>query len=100
MHMQRARWRTDEVINSKATWVKPQALSRASLDFKLLLSTKHHAKMIVYNWFSEFKRGLVNLNDEFSDGRPSTAVNNKNIDAVRLIIKISRRLIYHEIRHP
>ncbi|GBP28349.1 hypothetical protein EVAR_11812_1 [Eumeta japonica] len=34
-------------------------------------------KTTIYNWFVELKRGRVNLSDEFRDGRPSTAVNNK-----------------------
>ncbi|GBP38591.1 hypothetical protein EVAR_96193_1 [Eumeta japonica] len=34
----------------------------------------------IYNWFTESKRGRVNLSYEFRNGRPSTAVNNKNID--------------------
>ncbi|GBP71998.1 Putative uncharacterized protein FLJ37770 [Eumeta japonica] len=55
-------------------------------------------KMTIYNWFAEFKRGRVNLRDEFRDGRPSTAANNKNIDAVRRMIDTDRHVTYHEIR--
>ncbi|GBP97397.1 hypothetical protein EVAR_69871_1 [Eumeta japonica] len=43
--------------------------------------------MIIYNWLAEFKRGHINLSDEIRDGRPSTAVNNKNVDAVRRMIE-------------
>ncbi|GBP51277.1 hypothetical protein EVAR_48370_1 [Eumeta japonica] len=39
-----------------------------------------------------------NLSDEFRDGRPSTAVNNKNIDAMRRMIKTNRHVTHHEIR--
>ncbi|GBP35035.1 hypothetical protein EVAR_75237_1 [Eumeta japonica] len=35
--------------------------------------------------------------DEFRDSRPSTAVNNKNIDAVRRMIKTDRHVTYHKI---
>ncbi|GBP40079.1 hypothetical protein EVAR_33653_1 [Eumeta japonica] len=36
--------------------------------------------------------------DKFNDGRPSIAVYNKNIDAVRRMIETDRRVTYHEIR--
>ncbi|GBP42522.1 hypothetical protein EVAR_81972_1 [Eumeta japonica] len=39
-----------------------------------------------------FKCGRVNLSDEFHDGRPSTAVNYENIDAVRRMIRADRRV--------
>ncbi|GBP47970.1 hypothetical protein EVAR_40394_1 [Eumeta japonica] len=39
-------------------------------------------------WFSDFKRGHVNLSDEFRDGRSSTAVNNKNIDTMRCPVRV------------
>ncbi|GBP84768.1 hypothetical protein EVAR_66523_1 [Eumeta japonica] len=39
-------------------------------------------KTTIYNGFAEFKRGRVNFSDEFSDDRLSTAMNNKNNDAV------------------
>ncbi|GBP81610.1 hypothetical protein EVAR_21240_1 [Eumeta japonica] len=54
-------------------------------------------KTTIYNWFAEFKRGLVYLSDEFRDGRPSTALNNKNIDVVRRMIETDRHVSYHEI---
>ncbi|GBP58648.1 hypothetical protein EVAR_38109_1 [Eumeta japonica] len=63
-----------------------------------LLAMKHHARrLFIYNWFTEFKCGRVNLSDEFRDGRPSTAVNNKNIDAVRCMIETDRHVTYLEI---
>ncbi|GBP73766.1 hypothetical protein EVAR_42938_1 [Eumeta japonica] len=34
-------------------------------------------KTTIYNWFAEFKRGRINLSNEFRDGRPSSDVNNK-----------------------
>ncbi|GBP67891.1 hypothetical protein EVAR_38359_1 [Eumeta japonica] len=45
----------------------------------------------------EFERSLVNISDEFRDGRPSTAVNNKIIDVVRRIMELDRHVTYHEI---
>ncbi|GBP50605.1 hypothetical protein EVAR_29364_1 [Eumeta japonica] len=35
-------------------------------------------KATIYNWFAEFKRGRVNLSDEFRDGRPSTCEQQKH----------------------
>ncbi|GBP56175.1 hypothetical protein EVAR_23615_1 [Eumeta japonica] len=52
----------------------------------------------IYNWFAEFKRGRVNLSAEFRDDRASAAVNDKNIDAVCLMIETDRHVNYHEIR--
>ncbi|GBP60198.1 hypothetical protein EVAR_81343_1 [Eumeta japonica] len=55
-------------------------------------------KTTIYNKFAEFKRGRVNLSDKFLDDRPSTVVNNKNIDAVRRMMETDRHVTYHEIR--
>ncbi|GBP93395.1 hypothetical protein EVAR_67344_1 [Eumeta japonica] len=44
------------------------------------------------------KRKGSGLSDEFRDGRPSTAVTNKNIDTVRRMIETDRHPTYHEIR--
>ncbi|GBP53587.1 hypothetical protein EVAR_79801_1 [Eumeta japonica] len=49
-------------------------------------------KTTICNWFAEFKRCRFNLSDEFRDNRPSTAVNNKNIDAVRRMIETVRHV--------
>ncbi|GBP51045.1 hypothetical protein EVAR_87622_1 [Eumeta japonica] len=58
-----------------------QSLARLRISF----GDEAPCKTAIYNWLPEFERGRVNLSDEFRDGRPSTAVNNKNIDAVRQI---------------
>ncbi|GBP94942.1 hypothetical protein EVAR_86560_1 [Eumeta japonica] len=55
-------------------------------------------KTTIYNWIAEFKRGRVNLSDEFRDGHPSTAVTNKNIDVVLSMIEADGHVTYHEIR--
>ncbi|GBP22350.1 hypothetical protein EVAR_11866_1 [Eumeta japonica] len=39
-------------------------------------------KTTIYNWFAEFKLGRLNFSDGFRDDCPSTALNNKYIDAV------------------
>ncbi|GBP37142.1 hypothetical protein EVAR_24274_1 [Eumeta japonica] len=58
---------------------------------------KGACKTTIYDWFAEFERRGVNLSDEFHDGRPSIAVNNKNINGVRHIIETGRHVTYHEI---
>ncbi|GBP25996.1 hypothetical protein EVAR_84556_1 [Eumeta japonica] len=45
----------------------------------------------------DFKRGCVNLSKELHDGRPSTVVINRNINAVRRMIETDRHVTYHEI---
>ncbi|GBP29070.1 hypothetical protein EVAR_10886_1 [Eumeta japonica] len=52
----------------------------------------------IKNWFAEPKRGRVNFGDELRDGRLSSVVNNKNIDAVRRMIKTIRHVTYHAIQ--
>ncbi|GBP43762.1 hypothetical protein EVAR_28937_1 [Eumeta japonica] len=44
-----------------------------------------------------FKRGRVNLSDGFRDGHPSTAVNNKTIDAVRRVVETGRHLPFSHL---
>ncbi|GBP26714.1 hypothetical protein EVAR_23485_1 [Eumeta japonica] len=90
-------WTTGTVTH----WTKYEkcatfCISSATLGFKLL--DEAPCKTTVYNWFAEFKRGRVNLSDEFRDDRPSTAVNNKNIDAVRRMIETDRHVTIHNIR--
>ncbi|GBP45960.1 hypothetical protein EVAR_41262_1 [Eumeta japonica] len=41
---------------------------------------------------------IPHTGDEFRDGRPSTAVNNKNIDAVRRMIETDMYVTYHAIQ--
>ncbi|GBP47987.1 hypothetical protein EVAR_40411_1 [Eumeta japonica] len=45
-----------------------------------------------------FNTRRVNLSDEFDDGRQSTAVINKNIEAMSRIVKKDKRVTYHEIK--
>ncbi|GBP74377.1 hypothetical protein EVAR_51562_1 [Eumeta japonica] len=56
---------------------------------------KHHARRL----FRTGLRGRVNFNDEFRDDRPSTAVNNKNADALRHMIETDRYVTTcHDVR--
>lgn len=52
----------------------------------------------VYNWFGEFKRNRTQLSDDIREGRPSTAVTEENINAVRLMIEAEKRTTYQQIR--
>lgn len=52
----------------------------------------------VRRWYAEFNRGRVSLDDEFREGRPSTAVTEENVAAVRRLIEENRRITYDEIR--
>lgn len=51
----------------------------------------------VYNWFAEFNRGRISLEDEAREGRPCTAVTEENINAVRELIEADRHVTYVEI---
>ncbi|GBO99650.1 hypothetical protein EVAR_93028_1, partial [Eumeta japonica] len=61
-------------------------LSRVSLVFELLLAKKHQARRLFITDLQNSSAVCVNLSDEFCDGRPSPAVNNKSINAVRRMI--------------
>ncbi|GBP09233.1 hypothetical protein EVAR_4088_1 [Eumeta japonica] len=85
---------TLSVTNVIATKISQQSSARLRTAF----GDETPCKTTIYNWFAEFKRGRINLNDEFRDRRLSMAVNNKNIDAVRPVIETDRHMTYHEIR--
>ncbi|GBP46082.1 hypothetical protein EVAR_41435_1 [Eumeta japonica] len=61
-----------------------------------LCAITKNVRQLKKNKAPEFKRGRVNLRDEFFDYCPSTAVNNKNIDGVRRMIETDRHVSYHE----
>lgn len=52
----------------------------------------------VYSWFSEFRRGRDHLHDDEREGRPSTAVTDFNIDAVRQLIETDKKITCQQIR--
>ncbi|GBP37737.1 hypothetical protein EVAR_29938_1 [Eumeta japonica] len=52
----------------------------------------------VYTWFNEFKRGLTNLTDDLREGRPSTAMTEDNIGAVRLMMETDKRVTCQQIQ--
>ncbi|GBP08033.1 hypothetical protein EVAR_2853_1 [Eumeta japonica] len=86
-------WHESEIVYGKCTvaidvfseWTKARSAST--------LATAHgdktSRKTTIINWLADLKRSRVNLSNEFRDGRLSTAVNNKNIDAVHRIIQIN-----------
>ncbi|GBP02826.1 hypothetical protein EVAR_102001_1 [Eumeta japonica] len=66
-------WLNIHLCNSK--------LSRASLILELLLVMKHHARRLFITGLQN-SNAVVLISSEFCDGRPATAVNNKDIDDV------------------
>ncbi|GBP92268.1 hypothetical protein EVAR_64057_1 [Eumeta japonica] len=48
---------------------------------------------IVHNWFDWFKSGRTNLTDDLCEGRPSAAMTEDYISAMRLVLETDRRLI-------
>ncbi|GBP13759.1 hypothetical protein EVAR_7990_1 [Eumeta japonica] len=46
----------------------------------------------VRRWYAEFHRGHVSLHDEIREGRPSTAITEKNVVTVRKLTEENRRL--------
>ncbi|GBP29428.1 hypothetical protein EVAR_22040_1 [Eumeta japonica] len=56
---------------------------------------KHHSRRLSVN---DLQNSSAVVKDEFRDGYPSTTVKNKNIDAVRRLIKTDRHVTCHEIR--
>ena len=51
----------------------------------------------IYNWFAEFQRGCIFL-DEIREGRLSTSVVAINVDAVREMIEGDWHITYREIQ--
>src|SRR5436190_23799553 len=51
----------------------------------------------ISRWYGEFKRGRMSLSDNPRAGAPKTAVTQKNVDAVRKLIKENRHMTYREI---
>ncbi|GBP27167.1 hypothetical protein EVAR_15940_1 [Eumeta japonica] len=78
--------------------VRPQRKSQSLVRLQIAFGDDTPCKTIIYNRFAEFKRGRDNLSDEFRDGHPSPAVNNKTIDAVRRMGETDRHVTYHDVR--
>ncbi|RVE43011.1 hypothetical protein evm_012323 [Chilo suppressalis] len=53
----------------------------------------------INRWCSEFKRGRLTLGDEQRSGRPTTAVTEESVLAVKKKIQENRRITYEEIQH-
>lgn len=50
------------------------------------------SRAMVFRWFAEFKRGRRSFEDEPRSGRPSTAVTEDNVGAVRSMLQHDRRI--------
>ena len=55
------------------------------------------SRATVFRWFAEFKRGR-SFEDEPRSGRPSTAVTEDNVTAVRSMLQHDRRITYESIQ--
>ena len=80
--------------NLKCGLASKKCLNRLHLAFE----NKASSKSCVYNWFAVFQRRRTSLENEFREGRPSTSVVTSNVDAVRDMIKVDRRVTYNEIK--
>ena len=51
----------------------------------------------VYRWYKMFSVSRENVNDEERAGRPSTSTADENIDEVKKIILVNRRITVREV---
>ena len=51
----------------------------------------------VYRWYKMFSEGRKAVNDEERAGRPSTSTTDENIDDVKQIVWVNRRITVREV---
>ena len=51
----------------------------------------------VYRWYKMFSEGREDVNDEERAGRPSTSTTDENIDELKKIVLVNRRVIVREV---
>ena len=51
----------------------------------------------VYRWYKMFSEGREDVNDKERAGRPSTSTTDENIDEVKKIVLINRRITVREV---
>lgn len=51
----------------------------------------------IYRWIARFENGREDVQDDHRSGRPSTSVNEQNVDAVHLLVEEDRRITLDEI---
>ena len=51
----------------------------------------------VYRWYKMFSEGREDVNDEERAGRPSTSTTDENIDEVKKIVLVNRRITVREV---
>ncbi|GBP49887.1 hypothetical protein EVAR_29500_1 [Eumeta japonica] len=83
---------SDELVTSQTKEIDASQAERLAIVhlYRSALSLAHSAH-------AERDNELC-FSDEFRDGRPSIAVNNKNIDAVRRMIETDRHVTYYKFR--
>lgn len=55
------------------------------------------SRATVFRWFSEFKRGKTNLEDDHRSGRPQTAVTAENVWTTEMMVREDPRITYSDI---
>ena len=94
MELSREHFRAMIFYDFKAGLCQNDCLDRLQICFAGLAPSR----ATVYFWFAEFNRCRVFLRDEEREGRPSTAVTQKNIERVRELLKQNHRVTYEEIQ--
>lgn len=96
MELNREHFRTMIFYDFKSNLTPKQCRARLRIAFG---DAAAPSNATIYNWFAEFKRGhRGRLNDKAREGRPATAVNRTNIDAIQLILRTDPRVTYREIQ--
>jgi [histone H3]-lysine36 N-dimethyltransferase SETMAR len=78
-------------------WKRGLSPSDCKVKMDNALSTGAPHLATICRWYTEFKRGKTTFEDDPRSGRPSTAVTDENINAVRALVGENRHVTYQEI---
>ena len=67
-------------------------------EMKMVWGDEAPSRSNIFMWFREFQHGQFDLEDRPRSGRPSSAVTEENIDAVRKLLDADRRVSYTVIQ--
>lgn len=67
-------------------------------EMKNVFEDEAPSRSTVFRWYLQFQRGIYKLDDDVRTGRPSTAVSEENIIAVRKLLSDDRRITYEKIQ--